>query len=696
LLVPGLTLDARREGLSVISPTGWVVRSVSWPEVTGVAPGASVQEPSGSTRRVLELRLGERRHQFIAPAHALAPFLRDVAAFRGDPRWSRARRPRGDHRVTTSTGGAPLRRHMTLLRRRPRHASRVQLRVTPLVACVGAVALVVAGATLGSLSTGNAQAMLDPGPTPGAGTQASIMDRMAGIHRSAHPIALPAATAPPAPAPPSLAGAPALRPHEIFGFAPYWNLSSASGFDVAGLTTLAYFSVDVNADGTVAHGGSGWVGYQSQALADLVTRAHGASDRVVLTATCFDQGTLDALTSDPSAPGRLAASLVQLVSAKNLDGVNLDFEGRGPKDQAGLDRLVAQVSGALHQVNPHWQVTMDTYASSAGDRGGFYDIAGLAPSVDGFFVMAYDMNDPSTPTPNAPLTGARFSDLDAVQQYAAVVSPAKVILGVPYYGYDWPTAGPGPGDPATGPPTPLSYAQIASSGQRVYWDPITQTPWTSYLVGTQWHQTWFDDPTSLALKARLAATYHIGGLGIWALGMEGHSPAMLAALLGNAPPVKDLQTGPAAGTPAPTTTTAPPGAPYHYGGTWNGTSFVLVAIDPAAVPGAGQGAPAGYLSAFATDDPARTCLVSGQPLRVSELNGSPGTYVVTAAPPADCSLGTWEFTASAGTPTPTTTTPTTTTPTTTTPTTTTTSTTTPSASPTTTSPTTSTSTTTGG
>ncbi len=122
--------------------------------------------------------------------------------------------------------------------------------------------------------------------------------------------------------------------------------------------------------------GPGWVGYQSQALADLVTRAHGAGDRVVLTASCFGQSALDKMAADPTAGARLGASLVQLVAAKNLDGVNLDFEGRGSKDQAGLDTLVAAVSSAMHQANPHWQVTMDTYASSAGDPAGFYDIPG--------------------------------------------------------------------------------------------------------------------------------------------------------------------------------------------------------------------------------------------------------------------------------------------------------------------------------
>ena len=161
----------------------------------------------------------------------------------------------------------------------------------------------------------------------------------------------------------------------------------------------------------------------------------------------------------------------------------------------------------MHQADPHWQVTMDTYASSAGDPSGFYDIAGLAPSVDGFFVMAYDMNDPKTPSPTAPLTGAGFTDLDAVQQYTAVVPPSKVILGVPYYGYDWPTAGPRsrrsrhrPGHTAE------LLADRRRSAGHVYWDPTTQTAWTSYQVGTQWHQTFFDNPTSLALKAQLADT----------------------------------------------------------------------------------------------------------------------------------------------------------------------------------------------
>ena len=51
------------------------------------------------------------------------------------------------------------------------------------------------------------------------------------------------------------------------------------------LTTLAYFSVDANANGTLDQSGPGWSGYESQDLVNLVDRSHAAGDRVVLTVT---------------------------------------------------------------------------------------------------------------------------------------------------------------------------------------------------------------------------------------------------------------------------------------------------------------------------------------------------------------------------------------------------------------------------
>ena len=670
VLLRGLTLSATGDAVGVIGPDSQVLRSWSWSEVTEFRADGSGPGSDGRPRQMLEMAAGDRRHRFLVDAADLSAFLTAFVDRQSEER----RRAPARHARTRPSGLAAvvgLTRFLGLVR--PRHAR--MLRVRPVFACLGAVLLIGGGATLGAIGTGGAQAASAPGP---AGGGVSIMSRMSREYASRMTaLNLPAATTPPAPAPPSLAGSPALKTHEVFGFAPYWTLPEATGFDVADLTTIAYFSVDVNGDGSIDESGPGWTGYESQDLADLITRAHAAGARVVLTATCFGQSALNQLTSDPTtAAKRLSSSLIALVSAKNLDGVNFDFEGQGSADQAGLDTLIAQVSAALRAADPHWQVTMDTYASSAGDPGGFYDIAGLAPSVDAFFVMAYDMNA-SSPSPTAALTGSGFTDLDALEQYTAVVPASKVILGVPYYGYDWPTTGPGLGATATGNPTPLSYAQIAAANHPVYWDPVTQTAWTSYQVGTQWHQTWFDNPTSLALKAQLAGFFHIAGVGVWALGMDGNDPSMLAALLGNAPVVKNFVAGPGASTPTTsttTTTTDGPGTTDSYGGVWNGSAVSLTATVLAALPDDGEGEPAGTLSDFSTNDPAYGCLTSGGTLPVSELVAEPGVYVVTAQTPTDCVDGTWTFASdtAGGGGTTTTTTSTTTTSTTTTSTTTTT------------------------
>jgi len=239
---------------------------------------------------------------------------------------------------------------------------------------------------------------------------------------------------------------------------------------------------------------------------------------------------------------------VNLVQAKNLDGVNIDFEGEGSSDQAGLDRMMARVSSIVRGANSHWQVTMDTYASSAGDPGGFYDIAGLAPSVDAFFVMAYQMGGPTGST-NPQFGGSDFSAQEALQEYSQVVPSSKVILGLPFYGNSWPTTGPSSSASATGPATPVPDSEIDTTGRPVYWNRATGTAWISYKSGNQWHQTWFEDPTSLSLKAQLADEAGARGVGIWALGMQGNDQAVMAALVGGAPVIKDYAPSPAGTTP---------------------------------------------------------------------------------------------------------------------------------------------------
>jgi len=393
-----------------------------------------------------------------------------------------------------------------------------------------------------------------------------IAETLRQARRSGHTLRLVKAKAPPPPSPPSVANQPPLRPHEVFGFAPYWTLSQESQINVWGFTTLSYFAVDATANGTISQSGAGWEGYQSQDFADLVARAHAAGDRVVLTVECFAQATLEALTTSPQADATLASTVLKDVSSKNLDGVNIDFEGNG--NRAGMTTAVATVSRVLHAANPHYQVTVDTDASSAADSRAMYDVPALARVSDGLFVMSYGLNLGSAPTTASPITSSEFSDVTTASEYEGAIPPAKVILGVPYYGYVWPTNDGTMSAVPTGQPVPLSDGTALSGGHPLYWDGVTDTAWTSYEVGKQWYEAYFTDPASVYMVAQLAQNAGFAGVGAWALGMDGNDPQMTAALDGNAPAERAGPAGPASTTmsvssshPAAPSATPPPVVP---------------------------------------------------------------------------------------------------------------------------------------
>ena len=115
----------------------------------------------------------------------------------------------------------------------------------------------------------------------------------------------------------------------------------------------------------------------------------------------------------------------------------------------------------------------------------------------------------------------------------------------------------------------------------------------------------------------MAGLFHIAGVGIWALGMDGNDPAMIAALLGNAPVVKNYLPGPGATVSTTSSTTTTTEAPvYSYGGVWNGSAVDLAPAVLATLPDDGAGVAAGELSGFSTNDPAVSCLASGPRLAI--------------------------------------------------------------------------------
>jgi spore germination protein len=331
---------------------------------------------------------------------------------------------------------------------------------------------------------------------------------------------------------------------EVLGFAPYWELSASNSWDYDALTTIAYFGLTVRADGSFDTSTPGWKAWNGSQLLSLIDTAHRHGDRVVLVIQQSDDATIDHLIDNPSATEETVREVLNALAERGLDGVNIDLEGSSssstPERRSALVKFVEAISSAVHGRWPAAEVSIDTYSGSATTDQSFFDVPALEPYVDAFFVMAYDMafaNMPGQAGPTAPLTGFSYDDENAVYGYLSVVPASKLILGIPYYGYEWPTADGNLYAKATGPPRAVTYAQLAGllacTRASPAWDDHSQTPWVAWRgsadgcsQGSAWYQLYFDDVRSLGLKEDLVLRNDLRGIGIWALGYDGGAPEL--------------------------------------------------------------------------------------------------------------------------------------------------------------------------
>src|SRR5438270_544202 len=353
------------------------------------------------------------------------------------------------------------------------------------------------------------------------------------INVSAAPSVAGVAHSPAQIAPPALAANPALK-REVFGFALGSSLSDPtigySTWNFSLLTTVAYFGLHVQDDGTFAADSSRTV-WDSGQIGALVSSAHAHGARVILTIVLQDFGAGNPhMCSGLSHQSTTVANTVAEVKAKGVDGVNVDYEGLnnscGTSDSSWARHTMTGFVAALRSALPAGSyLSVDTYAGSASDPIGFYDVAAMAPSVDSFFVMAYDLeyaNYRRSPlgcssfclSPTAPLNGYYYNDTSTAAQYVATVPASKVILGVPYYGRKACVAGATQNQYPTGALTADTYLDASSEGT----DPAVQAG--SYSAhrdpydpaGQERWDTWFntpmgctrelscDDPVALGLK----------------------------------------------------------------------------------------------------------------------------------------------------------------------------------------------------
>ena len=250
-----------------------------------------------------------------------------------------------------------------------------------------------------------------------------------------------------------------------------------------------------------------------------------------------------------TAAGRehMADSVVSFLTTYPMfDGVDFDWEYPGgggldgnsssPNDGANYAELLKVVRTKLdalgQKTGRYYEITVASPAGS--DKIANYNVAGLAPYVDRFNVMAYDFHgtwEKSTGHQSAFTGDPNGYDVQtAVNLYLkAGVTPSKIVLGAPLYtrgwsgvadggdgGYAEVASGAAPGTFEAGSydyKDLLKQLQDPSKGWVLYWDDKAQA---AYLYNAaQKIFSSFETPTSIAQKSEWAQAMGLGGMMFW-------------------------------------------------------------------------------------------------------------------------------------------------------------------------------------
>lgn len=310
---------------------------------------------------------------------------------------------------------------------------------------------------------------------------------------------------------------------DYYGYCPYWiDTVYYNHFQMDLLTHCAYFSVDIDP----ATGSLGGIPNLSR-FENIRDKAHTWGVVIHMTFTLFGNSNVSTFLNNATARQNAVTAMSAFVVNYGIEGVNIDFEFVTSSMRDSFSLFMYDLSYAMWN---HPGGRKDVYIAMPAVPAWYpgYDYAYLSDYSDGLFIMAYGFHysGSSVAGPVSPCVPSSFwgqyccaHSIGSYMAYGA--DSAKLLLGVPYYGYDWPTENGDMGSNTTGSGTARIYYyafQDAITYGRI-WDEYSLTPWYRYTSGG-WHQCWYDDSVSFDVKLGLVLDSVIQGAGCWALGYD--------------------------------------------------------------------------------------------------------------------------------------------------------------------------------
>jgi spore germination protein YaaH len=307
----------------------------------------------------------------------------------------------------------------------------------------------------------------------------------------------------------------------VAGFLPYWTINSAAPLHQS-VSDVMYFSLTLNESGNLITD----QGIRNVQRAKNLLLPH---QQFHLVFTVLNTSDIISILSNPTSSSRAIDNILDQAELYQVHGINLDFEPDTPVEPDTADQFVAFVS-QLKSRYPNTIISVDVYPDPRYQS--LWNLSELISHADYIITMTYDFHRQNSPNagPISPIYGKTqklwSSDVfTSLNQTLNTVPTNQLIMGIPFYGYEWQTTSqshlshtyPNSGRLAT-----IGRTQnlIKSHQPLVQWDPISLSPWFTYQTNDEIRQIYYEDNLSLSLKLDLINQTNIAGAAIWALGYE--------------------------------------------------------------------------------------------------------------------------------------------------------------------------------
>ncbi|MDD2586588.1 MAG: glycosyl hydrolase family 18 protein [Syntrophomonadaceae bacterium] len=223
----------------------------------------------------------------------------------------------------------------------------------------------------------------------------------------------------------------------------------------------------------------------------------------------MDRAALHKLLSSSKNRAQLIGNLMDKVKADNYDGVNIDFEFIDYRDAALFTTFLEELKTAM---GPDKDLSVAVFARTGRESWPTpYQYKKIGEIADLVVVMAYDYSyNTSAPGPVAPLWWVQ----EVADYMTERIPREKIIMGVPTYGYDWPT-----GRNATTITAPKLGDIKWKYSVEEHFDTKSMSPYYTYRDNyNNRHQIWLENERSLQEKWNLIINNQLGGISFWRIG----------------------------------------------------------------------------------------------------------------------------------------------------------------------------------